>query len=168
MTEFVMRSHPLLKRPEGIDAQTVGERLQHLRDTNNGVLTPEIVRADGQNVNSPLYGFFTRDANDALDTVQLMQARALITVVRIRYRAEEPNDGKPKTVRAWVRTEEPKTYEAVEDVMSDEEKRNAALRRAWNDMQRVRKKYESLREFASVFAALDEIEQALPPVIRAA
>ena len=67
-------------------AQSVGERLEMLREQNAEQLTPEIVVADARSPGSPLHSFFEWNDFEAAEQYRLHQARNLIhSAFRRRY-----------------------------------------------------------------------------------
>lgn len=148
------------------DAESVGEHLAALR-ASHGTLTPHIVVEESRNPNAPLHGYFEWDDGEAAAQYRAQQARAAIGSLVVRYRSEP--EGPPKTVRAFVSVRDDedhgkRKYEATAAVMSDEALRTRAIRRAWDDLQSFKRRYGDLMEFASLFAVVDELQSALPPL----
>lgn len=171
MTEYVFRENVRFQkgaRATVAVAQVVGEHLEMLRVSRAAELTPELVIDEAQNPNSPLHQFFEWDDTEAARQHRLMQARGVIRAVAIRYR-ETPDDA-AKTIRAFVSVRPDdkagQRYTATVAAMSDEQQRREVVRRAWGELQGFRKRYGDLLEFAQLFASLEEVEAALPPVIR--
>lgn len=149
-------------------AQVVGEHLEIVRQQNEGRLEPEGVVAEAVNPNSPLHAYFEWDDTEAAQQYRLSQARNLIRAVVVRYR--ETPEGGPKTTRAFVSVtkEDRRSYVPVTTAMSDAEMRAQVIRKAWGEMQAFKARYRHLQEFGLLFASLEELEQALPPVLESA
>lgn len=162
--EYAWRDGARLQRGARVAAQVVGERLEQLRSVASGELTPERVVGDARNPNSPFHPLFEWNENEAAHQYRLVQARALIRAVVVRYRASA--DGQTKRVVAFVNVKQGdrQYYTASAVALSDPARRCIVLRQAWEDFQAMRRRYADLAEFASLFAALDEIEQTLPPL----
>jgi hypothetical protein len=162
--EYAWRDGARLQKGARVPAQAVGERLEQLRATGAGELTPEAVVADASHSGSPLHPLFEWDEAEAAHQYRLVQARALIRAVVVRYRAA-PGDG-ARSVVAFVNLKDGdrQYYTATAVALSDPAQRAVVLRQAWEDFQALRKRYADLTEFAAVFTALDEIEAALPPM----
>lgn len=162
--EFAFRSG--VHAPRGSNPQVIGEYLDHLRVAAGGALTPELVVRDARDKTSPLHAWFEWSDKLAAQQRRRDQARRLIGAIVVTYR-ETPGAG-PRTTRAFIslRPERgPRHYASAVEIMSDEQRRGRALRQAWNELQAFRKRYEALHEFAQLFAAVDELERALPPVL---
>jgi len=82
----------------------------------------------------------------------------------VRYRATP--EGGSRSIVAFVNVKkgERQYYTATAVAMSDPGQRSIVLRQAWEDFQALRRRYADLSEFAALFATLDEIEAALPPL----
>jgi hypothetical protein len=162
--EYAWRDGARLQKGASVPAQAVGERLERLRAENGGELVPEAVVADARDPASPLHSLFEWDNAEAARQHRLSQARALIRAVVVRYRAE-PEDS-PRNIVAFVNVKESdrQYYTATAVALSDPERRAIVLRQAWEDFQALRKRHQDLVEFAALFATLDEIEAALPPL----
>lgn len=161
--EYAWRDGARLPKGARVAAQVVGARLEQLRAGGGGELTPEAVVSDARYPGSPLHSLFEWDEAEAAHQYRLVQARALIRAVVVRYRAMP--DGGPRTVVAFVNLKDGdrQYYTATAAALSDRERRAIVLRQAWKDFQALRKRHADLTEFARLFAALDEIERALPP-----
>ena len=166
--EYAYRPGARFQKGASVPAQVVGERLEELRQENGGALTPELVVEDGRNPNSPFFPFLQWDDQSAAAEWRLNQARSLIRAVVVRYRRSA--DDVPRTVRAFVsvQQDEDRGYVAVAQVMSDERLRAQAIRKAWDELAAFRKRYAEISEFAVLFAAVDELERSLPPIMEAA
>lgn len=163
MTNYGYRDGARLQPGAHVPAQVVGERLEALRLASGGELTPERVVEDARRSSSPLHPLFEWKDGEAAHLYRLAQARAVIRSVVVRYRPS-PEDS-PRTIVAFVniRDAERHYYTATAIALSDATRRAIVLRQAWSDFQALRRRYQGLREFATVFAALDEIGTALPP-----
>jgi hypothetical protein len=162
--EYAWRDGVRLQRGARVPAQVVGERLEQLRAGAGGELTPDGVIADARNPNSPLHTLFEWNDSDAAHQYRLVQARALIRAVVVRYRAAPESGGRSIVAFVNVKQGDRQYYTATAVALADPQRRAIVLRQAWEDFQALRKRYADLAEFSRFFAALDEIEQALPPL----
>jgi len=162
--EYAWRDGARLQKGARVSAQTVGARLERLRTESGGELVPESVVADARDPASPLHPLFEWDEAEAAHQHRLSQARALIRAVVVRYRATP--EGGSRSIVAFVNVKEGERqyYTATAVAMSDPGQRSIVLRQAWEDFQALRRRYADLSEFAALFATLDEIEAALPPL----
>lgn len=162
--EYAWRDGARLQKGARVPAQAVGERLERLRAAGAGELTPEAVVADARHPGSPLHPLFKWDEAEAAHQYRLVQARALIRAVIVRYRAAPGNGARSVVAFVNLKEGDRQYYTATAVALSDPERRAIVLRQAWEDFQALRKRYADLIEFAQLFAALDEIERALPPL----
>lgn len=162
--EYAWRDGARLQRGARVSAQLVGEQLEWLRVETSGELTPECVIAEARDPASALHPLFEWNETEAAHQYRLVQARALIRAVVVRHRTSA--EAETRTVVAFVNVkhDDRQYYTATAIALSDPERRPIVLRQAWDDFQALRRRYEDLTEFASLFAALDEIERALPPL----
>lgn len=162
--EYAYRDGARLQKGAGVPAQAVGERLERLRGDAGGELTPERVIVDARNLASPLHPLFEWDESEAAHQYRLVQARALIRAVIVRYRPAP--DEAPRKVVAFVNVKDGdrQYYTATAVALANPKQRAIVLRQAWEDFHAIRRRYADLAEFATLFAALDEIEAALPPI----
>lgn len=163
--EYTWRDGARLQRGARVSAQLVGEHLEWLRVAASGELTPECVIAVARDPASALHSLFEWSETEAAHQYRLVQARALIRAVVVRYR--NVPEAETRAVVAFVNVKHPdrQYYTATAVALSDPERRVIVLRQAWDDFQALRKRYEDLTEFASLFAALDEIDRALPTLV---
>lgn len=159
------------------DAQAVGERLDALREHNNG-LTPDVVVSDARKPGSVLHPFFEWDDTKAAERYRLDQAGGLIRAVQVVFIEEPPAPEREvsvssepaaaaqpsRTVRAFVaiqRGDGARAYESTERAMADAEMRQQVIARAHGELDSVSRKYRELQELAGVFTALDQVGQQL-------
>jgi hypothetical protein len=142
-------------------AAAVGAHLDLLRKQCKGELTPADVVQDAKHNNSPLHSYFEWSDGAAAEQYRLQQARGLIRAVVAVYQ----NDGQSKqvTTRAYVHVPErgASHYRSMPDAMAVKSTREAVLRQAWTELQQWRRRYKDLQEFAELFAAADDIANAL-------
>lgn len=167
MTEYAYRAGARIQK-KGLSAQTVGESLEGIRTSHGGRLTPRQVVDESAPKSALLHPLFEWDNKKAADEYRLDQARHVIRSVTVKYR--EHDEGGPKTIRAFVnvKDDDDQHYTSTLHAMSDDELRAKVIRKAWNDLTAWRARYEELSEFATLFATMEEIQEALPPVLEAA
>ncbi|MEO5375107.1 MAG: hypothetical protein H7840_12625 [Alphaproteobacteria bacterium] len=160
--EYGWRPGVHLQKGAHVPAQMVGERLEQLRLASSDDLTADRVVADANAPSSPLHPLFEWDDDEAAHQYRLVQARSLIRSVVVHYPAAPEG---PRTAIAFVniRQDDHHYYTATAVALSDPARRAIVLRQAWNDFQALRKRYQDLGEFAAVFAALDGVEETMPP-----
>jgi|TARA_Y100000310_G_scaffold147694_1_gene146949 hypothetical protein len=165
MVEYAFREG--YRRPPGvkITAAEVGVVLAKLHDKNGGELRPGDLVLASQAKRHPLHGLFEWDDPTAAMEWRLEQARHLIRSVVVVYREDDEEE---RVVRAFVsiREDDAQFYDDVEAVMGDKDKRDFLLKEAWGRILAFRARYQELREFAALFATIDELEAALPPKVK--
>lgn len=146
------------------NAALVGAHLYLLRQQCHGELTPKDVLDDARHDNSPLHSFFEWNDGAAAEAYRLQQARGLIrSVVAIYTRPDMP----AVRTKMFVHIAESGAphYREASHAMSQKKTREMVLQRAWTELKAWRERYKSLREFADLFAVIDE--KAVPPKRRA-
>jgi hypothetical protein len=121
-----------------------------------GVLSPSAIKADAANASSPLHRFFTWDDTEAGDRYRTIQAENLIRRVRIVIHQEPERRVK---LRAYVSTGFDKgahSYEPVQTVMADPERREHVLLQIRREAAALRGKLVAFGQYARLVDALDE------------
>lgn len=140
---------------------SVKEELERLREQNGGELVqPEqVIEFARLNRDSALHSEFEWNNTKAAHQFRLEQARRII---RLNIDVLATPDG-DITVPMYVSLVSDRKngggYRTLNAVMSNEEMRAQFLQQALDEFQRVRRKYETLRELTPVFAALDRVAQ---------
>ena len=135
---------PALKNP-----QIVGDKLQELRDQNNG-LTASIVIEEAKHKTSVLHGAFEWDDSKAAHQWRLHSARHLMRSVEIVSTSAE-GDTRSLPAFVFVKTESGPRYETLAKVLSDEELRIQVLNKFLSvfetfgkTRQRLEQKHEAI------------------------
>jgi hypothetical protein len=132
--------------------------LQQIAAANNGLLRPEDVVDFAKDPRTALHGCFTWDDAAAAHQHRLQQARALIRVTVTVL----PHDGETK-FRAFVSLKPDRYtlpgggYRVFVDTMTDGDLQKQLLLDAMEEMQTFMTKYETLKELADVFDAMNRI-----------
>ncbi len=138
----------------GTSAQTIGDHLEKIREKNRGFLTPQQVVKHAKAKKSPLHECFEWEDSIAATAYREDQARyvlrSLVVVIN-----EDTSD--QKTVRAFVAVtqNDDSGYTSLAHAMSDDELRVQVVRRAWNELEAWRRRYEDYDELAKIFAVID-------------
>lgn len=148
------------------NANEVGEHLERLRAQCKGELTPQDVLKDAKHNNSPLHSFFEWNDGEAAEQYRLQQARGLIRAVVAIYTSPDKPAVRQK---AYVHISEPGAphYRETGHAMSQKATRDLVLKRAWQEFQSWRKRYETLKEFSDLFEVADKIAENLPRLEKA-
>ena len=143
-----------------IEPLTVIEELNLIASMNDGLLDPFRIVDYARDPDTALHSKFTWDDGEAAHQYRLWQARQVIRLeLTIAPRSEET----PKEIRAFVslRTDRKHDgtggYRPILSVLSDDGLREQMLLDAKSEMRVFRKKYDTLRELAGVFTAMDAV-----------
>lgn len=124
--------------------------------TENGKLTPQNVVDDARPEESELHGRFEWDDSVAGEQYRLVQARRLITSVRIEYSEDTDEDGAERrfvrafsSVRQTVDPEQ-RGYKPTEEIMSDPLAAKILLRECQRAITDLKRKYGHLAEFGEL------------------
>ena len=164
LVEYAYRDGARLQKGACVPAQAIGERLECLRAQAGGELTTERVIVDARNPASPLHPLFEWSESEAAHQYRLVQARALIRAVIVRYRPAADAPARKVVAFVNVKDGDRQYYTATAIALANPKQRAIVLRQAWEDFHALRRRYADLAEFAALFAALDEIDMALPPI----
>ena len=140
----------------GGDAQAVGEKLENLRLTHGGKLTPETVVKAARSKRSILHDSFEWDDSVAAARHRKDQARYLlrsITVVLVQEKGE-----KEREVRAFVVVgpEKAKHYTSLIVAMSNKTSREQLVAEAWQELEEWRERFQEYEELGAIFQAMDD------------
>lgn len=143
-----------------VAAQVAGEELERIRVENNGRLSQETYVAEARDKKSPLHPTLEWDDKKAAHRYRLTQAGYVIRMLSVTYVSEQGVGSEP--VRAFVNVsrDEDRSYTSIAHAMSDEELRKQVIARAFKELQDWRNRYSELVEFASVFAAIEQVREA--------
>jgi hypothetical protein len=160
---YEFREGSRFQRGSPADANLVGGHLDALRVEFKGELTPADVVAAARSANSPLHPFFEWDDRRAGEQHRLAQARGLIRAVVAVYRTA---DAERPVRRVVAFTHIPhgaeSHYRATHEALGLTATRRQVLGRAWEELQRWRRRYRDLEEFSELFEAID---RRTPPAV---
>ncbi len=102
---------------------------------------------------APLHKEFEWRDDIAAEKFREQQARVLISNLVVITEEAAP-------VRAYISINSAgQSYESIEVVLKDEDKRMQMFARALNELDCFRKKYASLKEFSGIFAEIDKLHK---------
>jgi len=141
-------------------SEIIASELERIRAANDGILRPPDVVREAEPVDSPLHESFEWDETKAAHEHRLWQAR---TLIRVSVRVIESDD---KPSRSYVslprdRHQGARGYRDIEDVLKTSDLRDELLAAALEDFRMYRRKYQYIKELAGLFAAADEIVEAV-------
>ena len=146
-------------RPALKDPQIVGDKLQELRDKNNG-LTASIIIEDAKKKKSVLHGAFDWNDTSAAHQWRLHSARHLMRSVEIVSTSAE-GDTRSLPAFVFVKTDEGPRYETIAKVLSDDELRIQVLNKALKEFEQWQQRYKEYEEFLNVFETFGKTRKKL-------
>lgn len=126
----------------------ISEALQLLGEKTGGILTPYDVVKQASSKSSPLHNSFEWDDTKAGKKYRLMQARLMLTTVKIEFMGEKQKSYYNATVS--IDDTPTRAYFPVQQVMSDKALHREVLRQAVAELEHAERKYEHLKQFQGV------------------
>ncbi len=137
--------------------RAVETELSLLVRKHNGIITAEHVLAQAEREDSALHDQFDWDDSVAGHKYRLIQARQLITAVRIT------TEDRTVEVRALTSLDIDRAkgggYRFLEDVMASPALREHLLQTALRELQSVESRYQHLTEFSEIWGAIEEASE---------
>lgn len=140
---------------------SIREELEKIRDKNGGMLLPEAVVEFARDKKTALHAEFEWDDTEAAAQYRLVQARHVIRLNIDVIPTENGNVAVPVYVSLVRDRRKGQGYRTLRDVMNSADMRAQLLQQAVEELRRVQRKYESLRELAPVFTVLDRVARNL-------
>lgn len=143
----------------GFDRSAGAHRLQAMLE-KSGSLDRDAVIKEARRSSSPLHAAFVWDAEEALTHSHEITAQHLLSnFVHVTI----ADDGRREEIRAVLpvrilEDDDDRVYKSRDEVMSNLAWRVQALAQAKNDLYAFQRKYSSLKELASVFAAIESLK----------
>lgn len=135
-----------------IQAQKAGEELEKIY-LEDGKISPSRLVEKSRPQTALLHNCFEWRDDIAAEKYRCVQAqkliRAIITV------EESATNNTQLEVRAFVHVE--KEYHPINTVIHNEDKMDKILRTAYRELKSFQRKYGNLKEFSSVFCAIDKL-----------
>lgn len=127
---------------------TIMKALKSLEALHNGMLTPYDVVEAAKNPKSPLHNSFEWDNQRAGEKYRLMQARIMLTTVKVEFMGERREaffNATVKVDKSYIRG-----YFPIERVATEEEIRKEVIRGAIQELEYAQKKYASISQLRGV------------------
>ena len=142
--------------PFKVDAQIVGDRIEEIRQKNNGIVTPEAIVEDAKDPESPLHDEFEWDVEKAAYRHWKARARSMTNhIVVVRIQSEDAEEGKPAFISVEV-TQYQRGYVTLDQVVSNQDWREYAIEACFRMLKGLQKRFEALND-----PDLDEIWTAI-------
>jgi hypothetical protein len=128
---------------------------------NGGELTPHEVVDYARDPKNPLHTSFDWDDSSAGDKYRLMQARVLLTTVKVEYMGERVDAYINATVTIGNR--QIRKYFPVERAMTEDAIKREVLKNAVRELRYAQEKYKRYQELAGIIdeERLDSLSQEL-------
>lgn len=148
-----------------VHAERIRAALTEIAAANNGLLNPARVVEAARDPNSILHGEFQWDNDEAAGAYRLAQAGALIRRVKFTLirQNQETKTVEVRTTRAFQSRESMRGdggYEAVDDIMSDAEKREELIDQVLRELVAYRNRYADILTLSNVWVAIDDAVDA--------
>lgn len=126
----------------------VSDYLRELALAHGDILSPHDVVDAAKDEESPIHHLFEWDNEGAGRKYRLMQARILLTTVKVTYMGEKHEAF--FNTRVSIGGTQIQGYFPIERVMSDETIHRQVLKDAVRDLEFAQKKYETLQEIRGI------------------
>lgn len=144
-----------------LDPQKVGEELDSLRMSNDGILVWEdVIEFAKGHTRSDCNKAIEWDDKKAAHAHRKNQVRSLIRSVRVRRNN--------KSVRAFITIKGKKGYYSFDDVMADEQMREDLVEGYMKRLTSIQEETKAIKEFAKVNAEIERAREKRLRVKRAA
>lgn len=150
------------KRMSSETRALIKARLAQIEEANDGVLTPDAVVADARRKDSPLHDCFEWDTKKAAQEYWVIQARQLITSIRVEMRTETKVVSAVYYVRDPNASSDKQGYVSVKTLKTDEALARDALIQAFS---RVADLLRSARDLAAVLEVEDRVDQFVNEIV---
>lgn len=137
--------------------KAVRERLERIRIREKGILTPDAVVDDAQDISSPLHAYFTWDDSEAANQFRLDQARTLIRNVKVEVTTTTTRVAAPFYVRDPQRSNDEQGYRAIAEIKDEKSASADALKYEFNRAIAVLERAVSIAEELGMAAHVDEL-----------
>ena len=138
---------------------SVQDELLYLCKKNKGVLNPHDIVEYAENPDTYLHSKFEWDDDKAAGEYRLEQARRII---RLEFEIIQNTDVAVGPVRLFVSLRDDRNkeggYRLIENVVKDNDLRQAMIKEALMEFVRIRNKYSTLVELADIFTAIEKKE----------
>lgn len=147
-------------RPRGLEADTLGNELQRIKDKHKGQLRCRDVVDESRPKDAVLHNHFEWRDREAAEKYRLCQARSLINILEI-VTEERPREPVPAFVNVAAESAagEEKSrhhYRTISEVLNDPDEKLVLLRSILRKLSSLRRQYTHIKELAKVWNAVDD------------
>ena len=143
---------------KGLSPQIAGEQIAKIIQANNGHIKPVDVVESAKPVRSPLHNTFDWNDRSAAEKYRVEQAKYILrqlVIVRIQ------EDDEPIIIRAFVSVrdeDDSPVYTSIDRAAQNPEEWEYVINQAYEELQAWKEKYRTLRQFETVFEAIESLE----------
>jgi len=145
----------------GINPTAAATELMRIQSAN-GVITPDIVVAEAQDINNPLHSAFEWVENKAAHEYRKTQAQLLLRKIEVVI--TQPNNQVPIKIRAFqsvVLNDQPQ-YITVNQAVKDPQAWSQVKDQALKEVQQWQNKYKHITEFEKIHQAIKQVAGGAP------
>lgn len=135
--------------------------LNLLLKKNQGVLTAEDVLTQAEDPTSALHDYFTWNEADAAHKWRLIEARQLITSIRIIQEGAEGKTRSLVSLNVDRYNHQGGGYRSLNDVMADPNLRQHLLETALAELNSIERKYRQIQELDSVWSGIHDVAKEI-------
>ncbi len=142
-----------------IDAQLVGETVERLAEDSGGLAPPRALWLAASPVEHPLHGMFEWNTKRAAESYRDIQARRIISSLRIS--GPEEGDTAPAFLHYRVILDDgvAEGYMHSPTIRANGPEREFAIQEAIDSLTELEERYKSLNELSSVWTAIRQIRR---------
>lgn len=137
--------------------------LESLLEKHDGRISPAIVLDEARDQSSPLHDYFEWDDATAGEQYRLVQAAQLIRRWKGQIIKRKP-ESKELKIDVTRRVQSPSTdrakggasYQPIEEIMADPQKREAMIRTALKELAAIRRRFADLVALSDIWRAIDD------------
>lgn len=139
--------------------ETAREELLYLAKRNDGVLNPQDVVTFASNPQTHLHSKFTWDDTIAAQKYRLWQARHII---KLELEIVRNGDEEVGETNLFVSLTDERVagggYRLATQVLTDADRRQRLLNDALQELNRIKVKYQNIKELAGVFKEIEKLQ----------
>ncbi|GAG28327.1 unnamed protein product [marine sediment metagenome] len=143
------------------NAQDAGECIEAIKKRRGGI-TPQLLVIEANKKRSPLHDCFEWDDSKAAGEYRIVQAREILRFLVIVIEPETETE-ETRYIRAFIAPPEIEqddgaSYVTIEEVRSDKDLHEAYLRQLKQELDAIKDKIKTYREFVSVVKAIEAVK----------
>ena len=143
------------------DAQQTGEYIEAIKKRRGGI-TPQLLVVEANKKRSLLHDCFEWNDSKAAEEYRIVQAREILRFLVIEIESETETE-ETRYIRAFIAPPEIEqddgaSYVTIEQVRSDEDLHEAYLRQLKQELDAIKNKIKTYKEFAAVVQAIEAVK----------